>query len=167
MVSPLSPVLTVLRLLETGDHSGLQQYLSSDNIELEESDQEGWSVLFHSVQQNNLPFVTSLLERGSNPNKSDSAGRTPLVVAVSVNSLQIVRCLIAFGAEVSQRDCDSWPALVTACYLVSCVLQLCGGGGLVPPKIVPFQFRSDLSLASRTRVTCEAAEGDLPLTFHW
>ena len=60
--------------------------------------------------------------------------------------------------------------MVRTCYLFACVLQLCGGGGLpgqVPPKIVPFQFRSDLSLGSRTRVTCEAAEGDLPLTFQW
>lgn len=57
--------------------------------------------------------------------------------------------------------------MMTGCYLVACVLQLCGGGGVVPPKIVPFQFRSDLVLASRTRVTCEAAEGDLPLTFQW
>ena len=41
------------------------------------------------------------------------------------------------------------------------------GGGEVPPKIVPFQFRSDLTPGSRTRVTCEAGEGDLPLTFSW
>ena len=59
--------------------------------------------------------------------------------------------------------------MVTGCYLLVllCVLQLSGGAGVLPPKIVPFQFRSDLGLASRTRVTCEAAEGDLPLTFSW
>ena len=110
-------VKCVLRLLETGDHSGLHQYLSSDKIELEETDPDGWSVLFHCVQQNNLPFVSSLLERGSNPNKTDVSGRTPLVLAVSVNSLQIVRCLLTFGADVSPRDCGSWPPLVTASYL--------------------------------------------------
>ena len=36
-----------------------------------------------------------------------------------------------------------------------------------PPRIVPFQFRDDLTLGSRTRITCEAAEGDLPLSFQW
>lgn len=114
----VSPVLTVLRLLETGDHSGLEQYLSAErDIELEETDQEGWTVLFHSVQQNNLPFVSSLLERGSNPNKTDLAGRSPLVLAVSVSSLQIVRCLLTFGADVSQADCESWTCLLAACYL--------------------------------------------------
>ena len=113
----VGPVLTVLRLLETGDQSGLQQYLSSDNIELEATDEEGWTVLFHSVQQNNLPFVSILLERGSNPNKSDVAGRTPLVLAVSLNSLQIVGCLIRAGAEVSPRESERWTALVTASYL--------------------------------------------------
>ena len=113
----VSPVLRVLRLLETGDHSGLEQYLSADDIELEETDQEGWSALFHSVQQNNLPFVSSLLERGSNPNKTDLAGRSPLVLAVSISSLQIVRCLLTFGADVSQADCESWTGLLAACYL--------------------------------------------------
>ena len=53
------------------------------------------------------------------------------------------------------------------CYLLACLLHLCGCDGVLPPKIVPFHFRSDLVLASRTRVTCEAAEGDLPLTFTW
>ena len=57
--------------------------------------------------------------------------------------------------------------MMVTTYLLASVLQLCGGGGVLPPKIVPFQFRSDLSLGSRTRVTCEASEGDLPLTFHW
>ena len=36
-----------------------------------------------------------------------------------------------------------------------------------PPRIVPFQFRDDLTVGSRTRITCEAAEGDLPLSFQW
>ena len=37
----------------------------------------------------------------------------------------------------------------------------------VPPTIRPFNFPSDLSLGSRTRLTCEAAKGDLPLSFQW
>ena len=37
----------------------------------------------------------------------------------------------------------------------------------VPPTIRPFNFPSDLSLGSRTRLTCEAAKGDLPLSFRW
>merc|ERR1719483_1057973 len=38
---------------------------------------------------------------------------------------------------------------------------------IVPPKIRPFHFPPDLSSGSRTRLTCEAAEGDLPLSFQW
>ena len=38
---------------------------------------------------------------------------------------------------------------------------------ITPPRIVPFQFRDDLTVRSRTRITCEAAEGDLPLSFQW
>ena len=37
----------------------------------------------------------------------------------------------------------------------------------VPPKIRPFHFPPDLSSGSRTRLTCEAAQGDLPLSFQW
>ena len=37
----------------------------------------------------------------------------------------------------------------------------------VPPQIRPFHFPTDLLVGSRTRLTCEAREGDIPLTFHW
>ena len=46
-------------------------------------------------------------------------------------------------------------------------LQQRDGKTVSPPRIFPFQFREDLTVGSRTRITCEAAEGDLPLSFHW
>ena len=84
----------VLRLLESGDWAGLQ------DMDLEEVDQDGWSALFHSVSNNNLPFVDCLLAEGSNPNKTDCAGRTPLLVSVTVNNVEIVRSLVLAGAEL-------------------------------------------------------------------
>ena len=102
--------------MERRDTSDIHQHLASD-IDLEETDQDGWSVLFHAVNNNNLPFVDCLLEKGANPNKTDHAGRTPLLVSVAVNSLEIVQSLIKSGADLEKRDSEHWTGLLAACYL--------------------------------------------------
>ena len=91
------------RLLESGDVSQLEQMLSSTNINLEEADDEGWSALFHAVNKSNLSLVDCLLEKGSNPNKTDCGGRTPVLVAIAVNSLEILQSLIRFRADNLKR----------------------------------------------------------------
>ena len=52
-------------------------------------------------------------------------------------------------------------------YSISVLLQPTIQPNIVPPNIRPFYFPTDLSVGSRTRLTCEAREGDIPLTFHW
>ncbi|PSN53675.1 Down syndrome cell adhesion molecule-like protein Dscam2 [Blattella germanica] len=38
---------------------------------------------------------------------------------------------------------------------------------MVPPKITPFSFRSDLHLGERVGVQCVVSKGDAPLNVHW
>ena len=120
----------VLGLLERGDRAGLQ------DMNLEEEDQDGWSALFHSVSNNNLTFVDCLLAEGSNPNKTDCAGRTPLLVSVTVNNVEIVRSLVLAGADLEHRDSDNWSPLLVASFLghTETVRELLAAGASLGPQ---------------------------------
>jgi ankyrin repeat protein len=55
-----------------------------------------------------------LLERGANPNIADSKGTTPLLEATGICDLELVKALIAKGADVNHKSKDAETPLIQA-----------------------------------------------------
>lgn len=66
--------------------------------------------LHDACEQGNASAVEFLLRRGAKPDLT-SSGKTALFAAVSGDSLECVRRLLAAGADVNASDCDQWTCL--------------------------------------------------------
>jgi len=60
--------------------------------------------LIKAVWENNLPEVTSLLEKGGEANVRDKSGTTSLHNAVINKNLEICNMLVHYGADVNAAD---------------------------------------------------------------
>ena len=70
--------------------------------------------LFKGVLQGDVPAVTSLLDRGLDPNTADSDGVTILMMAARLGHRDLVRALVARKANVSARSPHGDTALMFA-----------------------------------------------------
>lgn len=79
----------------------------------------------------NLDMVRLLLENGADVNAIDSAGKTPLMIAVGRGNVDAVRLLIEKGADVNRKDQERESALDKAKYknYVDIVQLLTKAGG--------------------------------------
>jgi V8-like Glu-specific endopeptidase len=64
-------------------------------------DEDGRSLLFHAIKNNNAEMYTYLLKKGISPNKPDNAGVSPLVYALSIYKTEMATKLINSGAKVN------------------------------------------------------------------
>ncbi|MEI5990941.1 hypothetical protein A5881_002446 [Enterococcus termitis] len=60
--------------------------------------------LFQAIKSGQVEQVQQLLNEGYTVSTTDELGRSPLMLAVQCNSLPLVKELLAFGADVNQRD---------------------------------------------------------------
>ncbi len=78
--------------------------------------------LEYAIYHSPLPFIRTLLEIGADPNPADHAGFPPLIAALSCSRPQpgspgrpdvaeIVKLLLAFGADPAQRGLNDYTAL--------------------------------------------------------
>jgi|GEM_PF-2947964 len=66
---------------------------------------DGWAPLLSAVKQD--PRLTELLlANGADPNVASDRGYTPLMRAAGLGKLEVVRLLLAAGADKQMRDCD-------------------------------------------------------------
>jgi len=73
-------------------------------FDLDEGDSEGktpihWAILGAGVNKGREEVLRFLLEKGADPNRCDSWGRSPLVQAVSLGCLEGIEILLEFGAN--------------------------------------------------------------------
>ncbi len=60
--------------------------------------------LMQAARQNDTAAIRSLMIRGVSPNRQDSEGRTPLILAAINDNLAMARELLAHGATPNQTD---------------------------------------------------------------
>ena len=60
--------------------------------------------LYYAIRSRNLSLVARILEAGANPNALNEFGETPLMLAASMGSDELVRLLLSFGADESITD---------------------------------------------------------------
>jgi hypothetical protein len=81
--------------------------------------------LEYAIYHSPLAFIRTLLEIGADPNPTNHAGFPPLIAALSCSHpqpgapgrqdvLDILRLLLAFGADPNQRGLNDWTALHAA-----------------------------------------------------
>jgi len=73
------------------------------------------SYIHYAIMQNDLAEVKSYVDRGDIESLDDT-GSTPLIVASYYGHASIVKYLCDKGANVDQRDYNSWTALMYASY---------------------------------------------------
>lgn len=66
---------------------------------------DGWTPLLSAVKYDSQ-ITELLLAHGANPNITSDRGYTPLMRAAGLGKLQIVKLLLAAGADKQIRDCD-------------------------------------------------------------
>jgi ankyrin repeat protein len=78
--------------------------------------------LEYAIYHSPLPFIRILLEIGADPNPTDHSGFPPLIAALSCSrsqpgspgrsdALDIVKLLLAFGADLNQRGLNDYTPL--------------------------------------------------------
>ena len=74
----------------------------------------GEIILEYAIYHSPLPFIRTLLEQGADPSYEDHAGFPCLIAALSsgrAERYEIVRLLLAFGADVQARGFNDWTPL--------------------------------------------------------
>jgi ankyrin repeat protein len=76
---------------------------------------EGFAPIISAVQGNHKPVVDYLLTKGARINeKNGPNGITPLYLACSLGSLDIVKVLVDAGADVNQKSTQGYTSLFLA-----------------------------------------------------
>jgi len=83
-----------------------------NSVNLNQSDTDGMTTLHHAVLQKNVDIIEIFIKHGANVNTYlQSSGETPLITAVQLNDIRIVKMLLNAGAD---PNCQSGAALFTA-----------------------------------------------------
>ena len=92
-----------------------EQYLVSMNIDLDEMNEEGLSLLHVLAQINESKFIKCIIGKLKNVDPYDSLGQTPLHRACSTSSFKAAKVLLQYGAGVnSLTDNGETPIMILA-----------------------------------------------------
>ncbi len=96
-----------------GDHRGVVADLLAEGAEVNAADGDGWTPLFHAVDNCRDGIAADLLNAKppADPNAADNEGKTALAVAAAVDSPDKVELLVKKGGDVNHSDKDGWTAL--------------------------------------------------------
>ena len=70
-----------------------------------------WTPLFHAVHKNQPDSAAALIEAGATVDRATDSGMTPLMMAAGYGSTDMVKVLLAHGANPGLRDADGAAAV--------------------------------------------------------
>ena len=74
------------------------------NVNLNTTDDRGWTALMHAVDLRNAPATKTLLEAGANPNLQSNDGTSALSIAIGNDHTEVVEILIEANARLFNED---------------------------------------------------------------
>ncbi len=91
-------------------------YLIENGMDIEEPTNEGNTVLFYAVIQQNYKAVQYLLQKGADINKQNNKGETPLMTAVLNNDVKMASFLLQNGANpnIANTTNKNTPLIIAA-----------------------------------------------------
>ena len=116
-----------------------------DQIDIQTTDNNGWTLLMLAARRNWLNCVVKLIELGADVNQKGWRGQTPLIVAADYCNFRIVAELIQYHADLDIQDDDKMTALMYACknqYSLKIIQQL-------------FDYGANTSLKNKKRKTAK------------
>lgn len=84
--------------------------------DVDETDDEGWSIIFHCIRSDFLDGVNYLISRGADINIQDNDGYSPLSYAASGQKYECTQVLCEAGAKINLQDKWGNTALSRAVY---------------------------------------------------
>jgi ankyrin repeat protein len=87
--------------------SGCVAAASRDRAEVNEQDQDGFTLLHWASAWNAPTAVATLLAHGADPEPYNNEGWTPLCIASSCNHVDIIQALLRGGANVDQWTAET------------------------------------------------------------
>lgn len=101
----------LLSAVEEGNRERIEELLAQ-NANIEVTDHAGRTVLMVAALKGKAEAVKVLLTKGSNAKATTKGGLTPLHLA---SNSEVVRLLVAAGADIHQKDADDRLPLMYAC----------------------------------------------------
>uniref|UniRef100_G3VUW0 Uncharacterized protein n=1 Tax=Sarcophilus harrisii TaxID=9305 RepID=G3VUW0_SARHA len=101
-----------LHHIASGQSKFMAEKLIKHNIDIEAKNQveEDLTPLLLAIIRNNIKMADILLKNGANVNALDNYKRTALMIAVSVESIDLVTLLLQNNADYTLQDIDGWTA---------------------------------------------------------
>lgn len=106
-----SPLIGAAR---SGDVPAIQTLLRAGANPNQTGGVNGWTALQHAIHKNQARSVAALLEGGAAPNARGGGRMTPLMMAAGYGQEDIVRLLLANGADPRLSDAQGETAVDTA-----------------------------------------------------
>lgn len=101
----------------TGNLERLRQLIADGALtNVNEKDDNGWTLLHFASNYGNLEIVKELLKNGASIDEKDNIGQTSLYDASRLNHLEIVKELLKNGAFINAKSITGWTSLYLAAY---------------------------------------------------
>jgi len=97
------PFQTSLHIAAERGHEDIVNMLLASGTAVDEHDSERNTALHRATYNKKLNVVLRLLKDGANPNAVNTAGWTPVHLAVSTGSIDIVRVLVQHGGNLAKK----------------------------------------------------------------
>ncbi|EAY13110.1 ankyrin repeat protein, putative [Trichomonas vaginalis G3] len=89
----------------------LLEYHILNGADVNEKDEDEWTLLHHAARDNSKEFAEILISNGADINAKTEDGFTPLHYAARENRKEIAEILISNGADINDKDKDGWTPL--------------------------------------------------------
>ena len=108
-------IIDVYNYIKTGDVEAIDELLKNSNVNINQFDEQGVTLLMWATISKNLTIVTILLQYGADPNlRYVYYHKTPLMLASSIGCVDIVKVLLDNDADPNLRDYEGNTSLLFA-----------------------------------------------------